>query len=271
MMKNNIKSILHKTGFGASLLAGFLLTSKDALAQNIASNQKNKAQIENNQAANNINIRNTNNPIGYAFDNINKYYPIKNNPKVNEHITKLRKELNSTRGKIQIEQANKIFKSIQRGNTYGEKDIITFIVSTTECDIISKGTIFTDTYRPEDYTEEEDIYYNTFKKKYIDRFTAYEKQFNENLVKLQQRIKEMEQSIQNREQSIQNREQSIQNREQNIKRNIESINESLSVFTPEQVIENQYLYDNIKKIKQGFQENGRKGSLHTEKLFSVIK
>ena len=80
-----------------TILAGLLGVTKESIAQNFASNQKNKAQIENNQAANSINIRNTNDPIGYAFDNIDKYYPIKDNPKVNEHITKLRKELNSTR------------------------------------------------------------------------------------------------------------------------------------------------------------------------------
>ena len=46
-MKNKLKSAIYKAGIGASVLAGFLLTSKDALAQNIASNQKNKPQIAN--------------------------------------------------------------------------------------------------------------------------------------------------------------------------------------------------------------------------------
>jgi hypothetical protein len=264
MMKNNIKSILHKTGFWVSLLAGFLLTSKDALAQNIASNQKNKAQTENNQAANNINIRNTNNPIGYAFDNIDKYYPIKNNTKVNEHMTKLRQHRNTTRWKIKWEEVNKILNSIQRPNNRTEKDIVTFIVWITELEVIRSWTDFADNFREEDQIPEETKYYDLFKKTYTDRFNAYEKQFNANLAQLQQLIKDLEQKKSDLEQKKSDLEQGID-------KDIESINKSLSVFTPEQVLENQYLYDNIKKIKEGFIKRKRKWSPHTEKLFSVIK
>lgn len=265
-MKNSIKSTIYKLGVGASVLAWILLTSKDALAQNIASNQKNKAQTENNQAANSINIRNTNDPIGYAFNNIEKYYPdmqIKH-PEVAQHLAKLRQQINWSWGKIATEEANKIFKSIQRSSSYSDGDIIRFIVGISECNVIQEWVLFSDTYRDEDYTPEEKTYYNFFKKAYTDRFNTYEKQFNENLTKLQQKIKDLEQSIKDKEQSIKGKEE-IYNE------NIKDIMKMLDKFSIEDTKSNKMVYEAVKKTKENAKNLWRKTTLHAEDLFSIIK
>jgi hypothetical protein len=80
-MTNKLKSAMYKVGVGASVLAWILLTSKDALAQNIASNQKNKADIENTENWQ-INSLALNNPLAFTLKNIYKYYPDK---EIEEH------------------------------------------------------------------------------------------------------------------------------------------------------------------------------------------
>ncbi|MDD3262705.1 MAG: hypothetical protein PHR61_02560 [Candidatus Absconditabacteria bacterium] len=75
-MTNKLKSAMHKAGLGASVLAGFLLTSKDALAQNIASNDKNKAQTENTDGVtNNANSLAYTDPLAFTQQNIQNYFP----------------------------------------------------------------------------------------------------------------------------------------------------------------------------------------------------
>lgn len=240
-----------------TILAGLLGVTKESIAQNLASNQKNKAQTENNQAANNINIRNTEDPIRYAFNNIEKYYPIKNDPKVSQYLENFKKELNWPRAKIKIAEANKILKSIGLPKTRSDKDITTFIAWISELEVMSEWTLFSDTYREEGQIPEETKYYDNFKKTYTDRFDAYEKQFNENLAQLQQKIKDLEQSIKDKEQIYQQQ--------------IKDIMKLLDSFSVEDIESNNMVFEAVKKTKSEYIKQWRKITPHAEQLFWAIK
>jgi hypothetical protein len=236
-MKNSIKSVMYKVGIGAGVLAWILLTSKDALAQNIASNDKNTNKTE-------VNTTNSITATDFAVANVGKYYP--------DMVDYTKTLMNSFLSKEQKNVVNTILKELIKKYP-NDKDKVSFIISTLEWRVLMTKPIFTDTYclEPTDLDFDLDDAFNN----------SYRARFNANLANLQQRVKEIEENIKNKEENIKNKEENIKNKEENIKnkeeniknaqeetkKNIEEVTKILETFSIEDIKNNETAYETLKK------------------------
>lgn len=223
------------------MLAGFLLTSKNALAQNIASNQKKTTAIENtNGVANNANILDMNNPLVFAEANVGKYYP--------DMIDYTKKLMSSFWNNEQRNIVSNILSKIV--SKYSDpKEKIRFIIGTLENNVTTDRSLFVEKY----WTEPTDLDLacdEEFSKNYKIRFYTYEKKFNENLVKL---------------------ENEISNTKNEISQQIKEISDIMNNFSKEDVLKDKKLYNLVKETKERSIKYKWTTTTHMKDLFSVIK